>query len=289
MYNNFAFIKGVFMPSGSHGGGGGSHGGGFGGGSHFGGGHRGSGSSRRGPTPLRIWFFGHRYYVPAEKTSALRGLVSVFVILLFFGIISTFMLVSANNQIEQIEVDHTYYVKMINYATTHPDFQKTGKITDKFYNSNCKKWYLTYSLETHDGRTLDGYTYSVYSDDEIDNFVIGDDILIAVNSSTVTMQTDSITMDYINIPIENDGEYIISQRARKTSLTLVVLFFGASVVVAAVFIVKTKKSMKLNELEKEQQASQIEHVQEVKRCKYCGSKQNPDDTKCPNCGASFVD
>lgn len=138
MYNNFAFIKGVFMPSGSHGGGGGSHGGGFGGGSHFGGGHRGSGSSRRGPTPLRIWFFGHRYYVPAEKTSALRGLVSVFVILLLFGIISTFMLVSANNQIEQIEVDHTYYVKMINYATTHPDFQKTGKITDKFYNSNCK-------------------------------------------------------------------------------------------------------------------------------------------------------
>lgn len=96
-------------------------------------------------------------------------------------------------------------------------------------------------------------------------------------------------MDYINIPIENDGEYIISQRARKTSLTLVVLFFGASVVVAAVFIVKTKKNMKLNELEKEQQASQIEHVQEVKRCKYCGSKQNPDDTKCPNCGASFVD
>lgn len=43
MYNNFAFIKGVFMPSGSHGGGGGSHGGGFGGGSHFGGGHRSSG------------------------------------------------------------------------------------------------------------------------------------------------------------------------------------------------------------------------------------------------------
>lgn len=277
------------MPSGSHGGGAGGHGGGFGGGgSHFGGGRGLSGPSRRSPTPIRIWFFGHHYYVPAEKTNALRGLVSVFVILLFFGIISTFMLVSANNQIEQIEVDHTYYVKMINYATTHPDFQKTGKITDKFYNSNCKKWYLTYSLETHDGRTLDGYTYSVYSDDEIDNFVIGDDILLAVNSSTVTMQTDSITMDYINIPIENDGEYIISQRARKTSLTLIVLFFGASVVVAVLTFIKAKKSMKLNELEKENASSPAQN-ESVKRCKYCGSKQNPDDTKCPNCGASFVD
>lgn len=95
-------------------------------------------------------------------------------------------------------------------------------------------------------------------------------------------------MDYINIPIENDGEYIISQRARKTSLTLIVLFFGASVVVAAVFIIKAKKSMKLNELEKENASSPAQN-ESVKRCKYCGSKQNPDDTKCPNCGASFVD
>ena len=96
------------MPSGSHGGGGGSHGGGFGGGSHFGGGHRSSGSSRRGPTPLRIWFFGHRYYVPAEKTSALRGLFAAFFILVLFGFMSTLGLIASNDKIDKIKADNTY-------------------------------------------------------------------------------------------------------------------------------------------------------------------------------------
>lgn len=53
------------MPSGSHGGGGGSHGGGFGGGSHFG---LGSSIVSRRRAPIRIWFFGHHYYVPVNKT-----------------------------------------------------------------------------------------------------------------------------------------------------------------------------------------------------------------------------
>ena len=75
------------MPSGSHGGGGGSHGGGFGGGSHFGGGHRSSGSSRRGPTPLRIWFFGHRYYVPPMCTQLNTLFGWVFFRLEFFSVI----------------------------------------------------------------------------------------------------------------------------------------------------------------------------------------------------------
>lgn len=288
MYNNFAFIKGVFMPSGSHGGGGGSHGGGFGGGSHFGGGHRSSGSSRRGPTPLRIWFFGHRYYVPAEKTSALRGLFTAFFVLILFGFMSTLGLIAAKDQVKKIEDDNAYYINMINYATTHPDYQITGKITGKFRNDDCGKWYLTYSIETANGGTLEGYTYSVYSINEIDQFVVGDNILLAVDSIPVTMRTDSINMDYINIPLENDGEYVGAKNSKRTAMIMTIACFGASVVVAVLTFIKAKKSMKLNELEKEKASSPAQN-ESVKRCKYCGSKQNPDDTKCPNCGASFVD
>ena len=275
------------MPSGSHGGGGGSHGGGFGGGSHFGGGHRSSGSSsRRGPAPIRIWFFGHRYYVPAEKTSAIRGLVITFFVLILFGFMSTLGLIAAKDQVEKIESDHTYYVNMINYATAHPDYQVTGKITGKFRNDDCGKWYLTYSLKTGNNQTLEGYTYSVYSIEEIDQFVIGNDILLAVDSNPVTMQTDSINMDYINIPLNNDGEYIGAKNSKRTSIIMTIAFFGGSVVVAVLTFLKAKKSMKLNELEKEK-ASPLAQNENVKRCKYCGSKQNPQDTKCPNCGASF--
>lgn len=274
------------MPSGSHGGGGGSHGGGFGGGSHFGGGHRSSGSSRRGPTPLRIWFFGHRYYVPAEKTSALRGLFAAFFILVLFGFMSTLGLIASNDKIDKIKADNAYYISMISYATAHPDYQVTGKITGKFRNDDCGKWYLTYSIETANGGTLEGYTYSVYSINEIEQFVVGDDILLAIDSIPVTMRTDSINMDYINIPLENDGEYVGAKNSKRTAMIMTIACFGASVVVAVLTFIKAKKSMKLNELEKEKASSQDESV---KRCKYCGSKQNPEDTKCPNCGASFVD
>lgn len=276
------------MPSGSHGGGGGSHGGGFGGGSHFGSGHRSSGSSSRGPTPIRFWFFGHHYYVPAGKTSAIRGLFTAFFVLILFGFMSILGLIAAKDQVEKIEDDNTYYISMISYATAHPDYQMTGKITGKFRNDDCGKWYLTYSLETNDGQTLEGYTYSVYSINEIEQFVVGDDILLAVDSIPVTMRTDSINMDYINIPLDNDGEYIGAKNSKRTAMIMVIACFGASVVVAILTFIKAKKSMKLNELEKEK-ASSLPQDEGVKRCKYCGSKQNPEDTKCPNCGASFLD
>ena len=281
-------FKGVFMPSGSHGGGGGSHGGGFGGGSHFGGGHSSSGSSRRGPTPIRIWMFGHRYYVPAEKTSAIRGLVTAFFVLILFGFMSTLGLIAAKEQVEKIEADNSYYINMIAYATSHPEYQITGKITGKHRNDECGKWYLTYSLETANGGILEGYTYSVYSSDEINQFVVDDDILLAVDSIPVTMRTDSINMEYINIPLDNDGEYIGAKNSKTTATVMTIACFGASVVIAVLTFIKAKKSMKLNELEKEK-ASSIPQDEGVKRCKYCGSKQNPQDTKCPNCGASFLD
>lgn len=275
------------MPSGSHGGGGGSHGGGFGGGSHFGGGRRSSGSSRRSPTPIRFWFFGHHYYVPAGKTSVIRGLFTAFFVLILFGLMATLGLVTANNQIDDIKVDRVRYLNMISRATSDPSFQRTGKITGTFRNDSGK-WYFTYSLETNDGQTLEGYTFSVYTLEEIDQFVVGDPVLLAVDSRIVTMQTDSIDMGYKDIPLENDGEYIGAQNSRRTALIVMVVCFGASVAVAVLACVKAKKSMQLNEQEKEQASSQSSS-ENVKRCKYCGSKQNPEDTNCPNCGASFVD
>lgn len=228
------------------------------------------------------------YYVPADKTSKLRGLFTAFVVLLIFGFVAMFSMFGAKTQIKQIQSDHDYYVSMIEYASLHPEFQKTGVITDKFQNYTSGKWYLTYSLPTANGRTLEGYTYAVYSLEEINKFVIGDEIALAVNSATVTLSTDSITMDYINIPIENDGEYISSTTLKKTSTILMTVLFCASATCLVVGILKAKKEMKLNELEKEK-ASPSFVEDNAKRCPYCGSKQNPEDNKCPNCGASFIE
>lgn len=278
------------MPSGSHGGGGGGshHGGGFGGGGNRFGRGRPTGGLFRRSVPIRIWFFGHHYYVPADKSNKLRAWFTSSVILLIIGLIALFASFGAKAQINQIRSDREYYINMIEYATLHPEFQKTGIITDKFQNYDNGKCYLTYSLQTANGETLKGYTYSVYTLEEINQFVIGQEIKLAVNSNVITLSTDSITMDYINIPIEKDGEYITANALKKNSTIFMIVMFSVSAICLAVGIYKTKKEMQLNELEKEKTSSSF--VEEnVKRCPYCGSKQNPDEKKCPNCGASFID
>lgn len=277
------------MPSGSHGGGhGGSHGGGFGGG----GGHFGHGRSTGGitfrPRPIRIWFFGHHYYVPVEKTSTIRKLFIAFVLFLIFGFLAMFSMFNAQKQMNLIEDDHDYYCNLVRYAILHPDFQKTGKITGRFENRTCRKWYLTYSLQTDNGQTLEGYTYSLYSNDEIFEFEIGSEIQLAVDTKVVTLSTDSINMDYLDIPIENDGEYVLANGLKKISMIFMIIMFCLSATCLGFGIFKMKKGMKLNELEKEKASSTF--VEEnVKRCPYCGSKRNPEDSKCQNCGASFID
>lgn len=278
------------MPSGSHGGGGGGshHGGGFGGGGgHFGHGRPTGGIVFR-PRPIRIWFFGHHYYVPADKTSKLRGLFTAFVVLLIFGFVAMFSMFNAKSQINIIQDDHDYYCNLVRYAILHPDFQKTGTITGRFENRNCRKWYLTYSLQTDNGQTLEGYSYSIYSNEEIFEFEIGDEIQLAVDAKIVTLSTDSINMDYLDIPIESDGEYVLANGLKKTSMILMIVLFCSSAASLVTGILRTKKEMKLNELEKEK-ASPSFVEDNAKRCPYCGSKQSPEDNKCPNCGASFIE
>lgn len=197
-----------------------------------------------------------------------------------------FSMLNAQSQMNLIEDDHDYYCNLVRYAILHPDFQKTGEITGKFENRACRKWYLTYSLQTDSGQTLEGYTYSLYSREEIFEFEIGEEIQLAVDAKVVTLSTNSINMDYLDIPIENDGEYILANGLKKTSMIFMIVMFclSAGSFVAGIF--KMKKEMKLNELEKEK-ASNTQIDDNVKRCPYCGSKQNPEDKNCKNCGASF--
>lgn len=275
------------MPSGFHGGGGGSHSGGFGGGgSHFGHG-RSTGSSARRHAPIRIWFFGHHYYVPVEKTSKIRAWFTAFVVLLIFGLVMTLAMTGEKSKIELIQTDHDYYVNMIERATLNPAYKKVARITNILKNPDCGKWYFTYVLTTDQGLPLEGYTYSVYTFKEIKQFVIDQEIEVAVNSTFVTASTDSINMDYINIPIENDGEYSKANTLKKVFTAIMIVLLCASAACLVLGVLKTKKEMQLNELEKEKSSCSV--VDEgLKRCPYCGSKQNPGNAKCTNCGADSI-
>lgn len=283
------------MPSGSHGGSPGSH---FGGGSSFGGGGFGGGTGRgnsnnnRHVRPMMFFFFGRHYYIPVSQSSRIKGLFTFAFVLLVFVLLLITPISMANQTINKIKIDQAYYIDMIENAEQNSEYKKVGVIKDKFYNEDCGKWYLTYTFETDAGETVEGYTFSVYNNYEIRAFVIGDSINLAVNSRIVTNQTDSITFDYKDIPLENDGEYLLATKQRSLFIVLEGIFscgFVVLVVIATTMIIKKAQQVKTDDSTEDALLNkQNTDSTPKKKCKYCGTTiNNNNESNCPNCGATL--
>ncbi|MBQ3047706.1 MAG: hypothetical protein IJD48_01680 [Clostridia bacterium] len=290
------------MPSGSHGGSSGSHrSGGSSGGGSFGGGSRGGsngfGGSYSSSRPMYIGWHSKRYYIPAKKASSIRTLFSVSFALLFFALAIITVLVSNNKYINKIKTDREYYIQMIDYAIENPEYQKVGWITDRFYNRDCDKWYITYALRTKTGETLHGYTFSVYTIDDISKkeFQVRQSIVLAVNNKDVDMFTDSINMGYKDIPLEADGEYLKYIEANKITIAVECVLGACIVVLVAIAISLIKKNAQdegnLGEITSNTTmlGEAVATTQQVKKskktCIYCGCFVSEEDKQCPSCGA----
>ena len=279
------------MPSGSHGGSGGSHFGG--GGASSGGGWSGgssggwsSGSSRP-PRPMNIWFFGRHYHISAGNSSKVSAFVPYIIICIFALFMSVLFLVSGNSQIEKIQVDRAYYLDMIENAENDSDYLKYGVVKDKFYEEDCKKWYFTYEIPTDDGGTLPGHTFYVYTMEEVNQYHIGDTLAFAVNSKIVTEDTDSVNMGYKDIPLENDGEYINARNMKAWSIVFICI---ASTLIVSLIVLTIKRIKKYAEKSAfaEKNDKNTTTDDEYTYCRYCGSRIRKEYDKCEHCGASVV-
>ena len=137
--------------------------------------------------------------------------------------------------------------------------------------------------------TLDGQIWNqgvmeifpkVYSYDEINNFIIGQKIEVAVVTPNSPF-TDSIPMDYYEMPLENDAEYINYQKSIRLHIILT-LSFTAGAVLLFVLAVKLHKREKLSAMEESSSTTSTKS----NICSYCGGKLSDTATSCPNCGAS---
>ncbi len=267
------------MPSGSHGGSAGGHGGGSSGG--HGGSHFGSsrGGFNRGPRV--IMFFGHPHYINSRKSGWLSFLSMLIVISVIALIIMLFGLSASSNEIKVIENDYNYYQQMIKRAESNPAYIKQATITGHFVKNGYDKWYMTYTIEQNDGNLLEGYTFSIYTLEDLNQYTIGSIVDAAVDSIIVTKDTDSITMDYKNTTLKDDCEYERNIHSKTTftigSIVDAIILVGLIVLI----IVIIQKSAASPEQEKLQQENQL------RKCPYCGAKIKNTKDKCPNCGANL--
>lgn len=276
------------MPSGSHGGGGGSHfGGSFGGGgSHFG---RSSQSSGTSVHRNVIIFWGGRRYSYSDKSSGkLRTFFALFILFLCFALISGLIWGGSCGNLDKIESDYKYYQNMIARAEEDSNYLTTGIITDHFKNEDCGKWYFTYELTTFDGQKLEGYTFSIYTLEELESWPVDKVIDIAVSSKTITLKTDSVPMNYKDVALDKDGEYANTVRTIKVTRVTTIVLGVTSVIFLASLIAIAVKEKDLKPETKEQTETKVETKPETKNywvCGYCGNKNKLDDFNCSHCGA----
>lgn len=285
------------MPSGSHGGGGGSHssGGSHGGGSHFGGSSSG-GYRSRGPM---IIHFGRTRYVVRMGASRCISLLVVLLCFALFGVFASAVIKSSSNSgLREIKQDYIYYQDMVSYAKQHTDRQIEGTVITKYYKENYDKWYITYYFTTDNNQRVEGYTFSVYTFDEVKDIRAGDKILLAVDGLPLTTDTDSIPMDYGDMPIEKDGEYqmFVSQKKGANIALIVCISIAAGCVVISIITAMLNK-VKVQEHPSGESSSSntsststenensTNNTPKPTYCQYCGAEMEHDSKKCSNCGA----
>lgn len=294
------------MPSGSHGGSRGSHSsggsrgssGGFSGrsfsaGSHrsYYGGHHGHYGGSHYHYPRRIRFrFGGRYYVYSSGTTSALTMLFIF---LGFALLFTFGInlgrQDAMQDIRIIETDYAYYQSMIDEAKSGEGAIVDATVRGKFYNDYADKWYIVYTIPTEYGGDLEGYTYSCYTLGEVNRYRPGSTIRVAVDSVPITMETDSIDMDYENTTLEDDGEYIAKQDELVEVTTTYVIAILIDLSLAAIIVVVLLKKKQVEGQSTKKQVSTTTTTTATstdKYCDYCGSLIEKGSKKCSSCGAS---
>ena len=274
------------MPSGSHGGSGGSHGG-FSGGGSFGGSSFSRGSSsygRRGPRGPRYIHFGRRTLIITTGRQSLISIFTFFLVVAFLFVLATGSALSqAKDHAKMIEEEYRYYCAMVHNAEKNEDFIVDATVKDVFYQDQYERYYMTYSFRADNGYECTGYTFSIYTLENLP--MAGDEFKLAVNSTTVTSDTDSVPMDYVDTTLEDDGEYLYyKKQINKNTLLLVGIIVGMVALVGC--IVAVVLTAKKKEEEKEQAKEQEEIAKEkAKYCEYCGTKIQEGDRTCTSCGS----
>ncbi len=296
------------MPSGSHFGSSGSHR--SGGASHVKtSSNRVSSHSRYIGFPFFSTIFisrGIRTSVP-QKYKWASILCSFLFIIAIFTLFFAILFLTLSLNLSKIEQDYMYYQDMISYAENNPDKNliREAVVKDFALNEECGKYYIIYELDTDDGSgKLEGYSFSVYTLTTVPR--VDEHISVAVNSSEVTTETDSIPMDYKDMPLTQDGEWIVARKnvTIRNILFIVTATCFLSIIVIYIFLhIKVKKNYNAEKQngkefsnnnpppkkELSQTTSQETNFdnpfeKNYFKCSNCGADVLPEQRYCPLCG-----
>lgn len=132
---------------------------------------------------------------------------------------------------------HNEYMELINYAEEHTICKLTGEVTGYDLNEDTGRFAVGYKVVSTSGvgGQLDAYSPYVYTREEVEQFEIGAEILVAVKGGTLNQHTKSVNMSYADYDMSNYPPYqkpkvgfITMLIATGISCFAVCCFFGLS-------------------------------------------------------------
>ena len=264
------------MPSGPRNyGGGGSRGGS---GSSFGGGRSSysRSSMHRGPRRPMRFHFGTRVYVVADKAVSLISLLLFVVICAGIFAFSGFSTMKEHKgYLDTMVADESYYMNLVSTGT-----KTEATITNEnfaFYYNGYDYYQIEYEYRNENGKLCQGASYANYTYSQIQ--YMNDEIEIAYDSMGVSIPTSYKLRD-----IEFDYYTSLYKSARNKFIISVAVIVGLIGIGVLIFV----KNLKKEEQEKqiaEEKAKVEQEALKPKYCNYCGTKIDPSDKQCGNCGA----
>ncbi len=312
------------MPSGHSGGhsGGGHFGGGgfsshsgghfsgsrssFGGG-HFGGANRIGGFVSRPHRPFYrprvVVFGGHSVYLGAGRASTVSILGVLITIALIITTIFGFSWMSCESDLKEIKSDNSTYLAIAREAAVKGDtWQVDGTVGG--YNSygeyllyeqyeDSGKYCIFYSFDAHVGKVENGFSYYVYTYDEVVE-MIDNGVRLALEGpwESSTEQTDSVPLNYKDKTLQDDAEYLNRMETRKSVSmgTLVTAGIAVVLIIANVLTRATAKKATAEQIAADKQetttgADNTTAPEGTWHWGYCGTLNDNGKERCEGCGA----
>lgn len=214
------------------------------------------------------------------------SIFSIMIIALFAVFIAKISFVT---RVQVIKSDYNYYQHMCDWASKHPNWKGTAIVTGKEQKYN--KWFIKYKIvDPVTSSSIDGYSFAIYNDEQIQQIQINDEIEVAMNSFDLSIDTDSVPMDYYQISITQDGEYLHYSKINNSVTVILVVVAIVTVgigITNGILANKYLKNMRVASLDSDYTPVSENNNLQVVYCDYCHSKLPPNSTKCEHCGASI--
>lgn len=240
---------------------------------------------------------GRSYRLTPKRQSSFSLLAMLVFFMVILSIVGGVIMNNANKDISVIKSDFEKYHSMIEYAENNPEYLVEGKVTGIYTDEGFTKYYYTYEFETATGAKVEGYTFYLYTLENLKSLNIAKNspVTLAVDTSPITLSTDSIPLDFKNFNLEDDEEYTKAQSSSKTGkmmLSICASVGGVGLIVAIIVFFTSKKSEKeqpqtVTDTASNSSNPSINLSQNSKSnvCNYCGARLGSNDTNCKNCGA----